>query len=109
MGMAGHVVGLATGTYLGWGLAPSLAPKDELDGAAENPSGKAQLGVQAPPEAAASKEPNQATPPLVDVGNPLARWAGYVSFSATLGLIVAGTIIQRTGSLPAPVWWIPSL
>ena len=106
--MAGHVVGLATGTYLGWGLAPSLAPKVEMEGEAENPVGGAQLGAQAPVEPAAPKEPNQATP-LVDVGNPLARWAGCVSFSATLGLIVAGTIIQRTGSLPAPVWWIPNL
>lgn len=106
--MSGHVVGLATGTYLGWGLAPSLAPEGQPDSQAEARSGRSQEEVQTPLEAIAPLEPNQATP-LVDVGNPLARWAGCISFTATLCLIVAGTIIQRTGSLPPPVWWIPTL
>ena len=29
------------------------------------------------------------------------RWAGYVSFATTLALMVVGTVVSRTGELPA--------
>ena len=34
-------------------------------------------------------------------GHALCRWAGYVSFATTLALMVVGTVVARTGDLPA--------
>lgn len=38
----------------------------------------------------------------VDHSGALRRWAGYVSFAMTLALLTAGTVVMRTGELPAP-------
>jgi hypothetical protein len=107
--LAGHITGILAGAYLGWGLAPSLSPAPVQP--AEKPD--AQLAESKLPlqSAGASGEgaPDEKPVQLVDLGNPLARWAGYLSFTATLCLTAAGTIISRTGELPAPVWWIPAL
>lgn len=103
--IAGHIVGLIIGAYLGWGLAPQLAPVEapsEDEAGPAQQSGGGEAGILG--SSSVSGEP---VPRVEDLGNPLRRWAGCISFAVCLGLIVAGTIVQRTGQLPPPTWWIP--
>ena len=95
----GHLAGLAVGAYLGWGLSPNhvqiLASSALKDTGSRQPD-KAQ--------GALSEEDTIDVEDVmhVDHSGALRRWAGYVSFAATLGLMVAGTVVARTGELPDP-------
>lgn len=89
----GHAAGMLVGAYLGYGLSPTLLP------AKDNGSKDSARGLDAEEE----REESEVVDVMhVDHGGALRRWAGYVSFSATLALLTAGTIVMRTGELPAP-------
>ncbi len=86
----GHAAGLLTGAYIGYGLSPVLLPPKKSSDAntsavQENEQREDQVDVM-----------------HVDHSGALRRWAGYVAFAATLGLMTAGTVVMRTGELPAP-------
>jgi hypothetical protein len=87
----GHAAGLLVGMYLGWGLSPSLRSVEVS---------KEEDGSDAVADGA--DEDNSVDVMHVDHAGPLQRWAGYASFAMTLGLMVVGTVVARTGELPPP-------
>ncbi|BDA46348.1 probable RHOMBOID-like protein 10, chloroplastic [Coccomyxa sp. Obi] len=90
----GHAAGLLVGAYIGYGLSPVLLPpKDRSAGATASASTKSDEQ---------KSEGEQVDVMHVDHSGALRRWAGYISFATTLALVTAGTVVMRTGELPAP-------
>jgi len=88
---SGHVAGLLVGAYLGAGLSPKMVfglDKQTI-----------QESIQ---ESTDEVEPVKLDVMHVSHKGALRRWAAYTSFAATLCLLAAGTVVSRTGQLPAP-------
>ncbi len=92
---AGHFAGLLTGMYLGWGMAPNV-PRG---GKAPSPGPAAAEGGGGG-EAGAAGQPAAGPVAPAAVLEGFRRWTGFAAFAASLGLVVATTVVARTGTLP---------
>lgn len=82
--------------YIGWGLSPTLQPADaSKEDSSCSTATASEISGQQPVK-------DKIDVMHVDHARPLQRWAGYASFAATLGLLAVGTVVMRTGELPAP-------